>query len=139
MRLTSRHATSGAGFTTSRLTNNSFSNRHTWVRCKQHSDGSVIIAAPLTEYSLRRWPKPSRGCKRVLPCASRGHSPIPCDAHCTCLEQGRFSICTFETADSGPPVLDYALHVKALAKCPKSASFERFQFCVVDSTERWAS
>jgi hypothetical protein len=29
--------------------------------------------------------------------------------------------------------------VKALAKRPKWASFERFQFCVVDSTERRAS
>jgi len=33
----------------------------------------------------------------------------------------------------------YALYVKDLAKRPKWASFERFQFCVVDSTERRAS
>jgi hypothetical protein len=37
-----------------------------------------------------------------------------------------------------PSALDYALCVKDLAKRPGYASFERFRFCIVDSTERRA-
>lgn len=44
----------------------------------------------------------------------------------------------FERADWKARLVDYALCVKALANRLKWASFERFQFCIVDSTERRA-
>jgi hypothetical protein len=53
-------------------------------------------------------------------------------------QAGQVSIRSFEAANKGSPLLDYALCVKDLAKRYKWASFERFRFCIVDSTERRA-
>src|SRR5437867_1793441 len=82
----SRRDIDGDGFTTSKPQNNSFWIRVMSARCKQLCAGWVIIAALLTACLPQRWPMPSRGCKRIIPCASPARLPIPCGAHYTCRE-----------------------------------------------------
>ena len=83
---------------------------------------------------------PLRASKKIILCALQERLRIPSDAHCICLkaQAERFLIYTLNRADWSLPLLDYALCVKDLAKRPKWASFERFRFCIVDSTERRA-
>jgi hypothetical protein len=80
-----------------------------------------------------------RGFKRILLCASRALLLSPFGTHCICPDsvRGRYGAQRFTAAtDRSAMPYDYAFRVKALAKWYKSASFERFRFCIVDSTKR---